>query len=237
MCRQSFRTIFGASALSCPSPTWVRWNSYHFTRTSRECRVDPSSFPLIERIHQGDTAALAEYIQGRRPQLLAYISRNLGGALQSKIEAEDILQEATLESLRRIAELQERDRDPFGWLCQIAEHRIIDAHRRLIGAQKRAADREVGIGASEEDGGRTPFVNMLIASITSPSAAFSRNHKQIQIDEAMAMLPEEARDALRMRYAEGLATKDIAERLGKSDGAIRVLLTRSLSRLQAMIDV
>lgn len=207
------------------------------TQSPGECRVDPSALPLIERIHQGDSAALAEYVQGRRPQLLAYVSRNLSGTLQSRIEAEDILQEVTLEAIRRIAELRERDRDPFGWLCQIAEHRIIDAHRRLVGAQKRSADREVGIGSAGDDEGRTPFINMLIASITSPSAAFSRNQKQMQIDEAMASLPDEARDALRMRYGEGLPTKDIAERLGKTDGAIRVLLTRSLSRLQSVVDL
>ena len=30
-------------------------------------------------------------------------------------------------------------------------------------------------------------------------------------------------------------TKDIAERMGKTDGAVRVLLTRSLSKLQALM--
>ena len=54
--------------------------------------------------------------------------------------------------------------------------------------------------------------------------------------EAMASLPEESRHALRMRYVESLPTKQIAERLGKTDGAVRVLLTRSLKRLQELLE-
>jgi RNA polymerase sigma-70 factor (ECF subfamily) len=40
---------------------------------------------------------------------------------------------------------------------------------------------------------------------------------------------------LRLRYIEGLPSKDIAERLGKSDGAVRVMLTRSLSKLHDLL--
>jgi RNA polymerase sigma-70 factor (ECF subfamily) len=54
--------------------------------------------------------------------------------------------------------------------------------------------------------------------------------------EALEGLPEEGREALRLRYIDGLATKEIAERMGKTDGAIRVLLTRSLSRLQGVVE-
>ena len=38
-----------------------------------------------------------------------------------------------------------------------------------------------------------------------------------------------------MRYVENLPSKEIASRLGKTDGATRVLLTRSLAKLQAIL--
>jgi RNA polymerase sigma-70 factor (ECF subfamily) len=38
-----------------------------------------------------------------------------------------------------------------------------------------------------------------------------------------------------LRYVEGLPSKEIARRLGKTDGAVRVLLTRSLRRLQQLV--
>ena len=42
---------------------------------------------------------------------------------------------------------------------------------------------------------------------------------------------EEHREALKLRYLEGMPSKQIAEKLGKTDGAIRVMLTRSLPRV------
>jgi RNA polymerase sigma-70 factor (ECF subfamily) len=191
---------------------------------------------LIERIRRGDAAALAEYVEARRLQLLAYITRHLGAALKSRIEADDILQETNLEAIRRIAELGHVDRDPFGWLCQIAEQRLIDAHRRLFGAQKRAAGREVGLGTPADDTRHSPLIDLLVASMTTPSAAFSRDQKEMQLADALQGLPEEGREALRLRYVEGLPTKEIAARLGKTDGAVRVLLTRSLNRLQGVLE-
>jgi DNA-directed RNA polymerase specialized sigma24 family protein len=38
-----------------------------------------------------------------------------------------------------------------------------------------------------------------------------------------------------MRYQEGLSTKVIAERTGKSPGALRVLLTRLVRRLEVLV--
>ncbi len=182
-----------------------------------------------------DAAAMGRFIESRRPQLLAYIRKHLGTALAQKVEADDVLQEVTLDALRRAGELAATDRDPFGWLCQIAEHRLIDIHRKLFGAQKRAAGREVGLDTPGDDTQHTPLINLLVASITTPSQAFSRDQKEFQLQEVLATLPEESREALRLRYVEGLATKEIAERLGKTDGAIRVLLTRSLNKLQELM--
>lgn len=184
----------------------------------------------------GDPSAVGEYVQAHRLPLLAYITRRLGPALRTRVEPDDILQEMTIDALRRVAELKEAQRDPFGWLCQLAEHRLIDAHRKLIGAQKRSADREVGLDAPGNDTQHSPLAQLLAASFTTPSQAFSRNQREIELHCALEKLPEEGREALRLRYAENLPTKEIAERLGKSDVAVRVLLSRSLSRLQAVFD-
>ena len=48
-------------------------------------------------------------------------------------------------------------------------------------------------------------------------------------------LPEEQREALRLRYVENLPSKQIAEQLGKTDAAVRVMLTRSLKKLQELL--
>jgi RNA polymerase sigma-70 factor, ECF subfamily len=193
---------------------------------------------LVERVRQGDSAALADYVQTKRPQLLAFIEKQLSSALRRKVEPEDLLQEISAEAVRVVAQVDLSERDPFSWLCQISERRIIDAHRRFFGAQKRDAGREVplqGGGGGGGDDERSPLVDLLIVSMTSPSSAFSRNQGELLLLAALDKLPAEQRDALRMRYVEGLPSKEIADRMQKTDGAIRVMLTRSLKRLQELL--
>jgi RNA polymerase sigma-70 factor (ECF subfamily) len=132
--------------------------------------------------------------------------------------------------------MQFNEREPFSWLCQLCERRIIDSHRRLIASQKRAANREVGIHG-DADASRAGLINMLVASMTTASQAFSRDQKQIRLLNAISQLPEDQQEALKLRYVEGLASKDIAEKLGKTDGSIRVMLTRSLAKLQQLLGV
>jgi RNA polymerase sigma-70 factor (ECF subfamily) len=72
--------------------------------------------------------------------------------------------------------------------------------------------------------------------MTTASEAFSRDARALRLHQALEQLPEENRTALRLRYVDGLATKEIAQRLGKSDGAVRVLLTRTLARLEQLLD-
>jgi RNA polymerase sigma-70 factor (ECF subfamily) len=191
---------------------------------------------LIERIRAHDEQALGDYLALRRPQLGAFIERRLGAALRRKIEPEDLIQETSAEAVRSLPQVEFGDREVFGWLCQIAERRIIDAHRKYIASQKRSAGREVPIHAPA-DTSRGGLVDLLIASMTTASQAFSRDQKQIRIAEALERLNDEQRLALRLRYVDGLPSKEIAAQLGKSDGAVRVLLTRSLARLQQILGV
>src|SRR6188474_3879614 len=100
---------------------------------------------LIARIHKRDKEALADFISGHRPQLMAFIERQLGAALRRKVEPDDVYQETSAEAVRALPTAEIGDRDPFSWLCQIAERRIIDLHRRFFGAQKRDAGREVSL--------------------------------------------------------------------------------------------
>lgn len=190
---------------------------------------------LTQRLRNGDAEALGEFLQSRRYQLLAYIERQLGAALRTKLEPDDIYQEVSTHALRSLSEMDLSDRDPFGWLCQLAQRRIIDAHRRFFGAQKRAAGREVPLGTPGGETNRAALIDILVASMTTPTAAFSRDQRHIRLLDAISELPELHREALRLRYVEGLASKEIAEQLDKSDGAIRVMLSRSLSRLQKIL--
>jgi RNA polymerase sigma-70 factor, ECF subfamily len=183
-----------------------------------------------------DVAALAEYLSIRRKPLAAYIERELGTALRRKIEVDDILQEVSVEAVRSLPEVEFDHRDVFSWLCQLAERRIIDAHRHFFGAKKRDAGREVPLGNSGGDSQHAGLIDLLAASMTTATHALSRNQKELHLLVALGKLTPEQREALRLRYVEGMPSKEIAAKLGKTDGAIRVMLTRSLGQLQKLLD-
>jgi RNA polymerase sigma-70 factor (ECF subfamily) len=190
---------------------------------------------LIARLRQHNADALAEFLTVNQRPLLAFIDRQVGVALRRKIEIEDVFQEVSAEALRALPEADLTDRDPFGWLCQIAERRIIDAHRHHFGAQKRDAGREVPLGSAGGDTQHAAIIDLLVASMTSASQIVSRNAREVKLYSGLASLPEDQREALRLRYLEGLPSKEIAARLGKTDGAVRVMLTRALGKLQQIL--
>lgn len=180
---------------------------------------------------------LAAFIEAHRRQLLSYVDRNIGPALKSRLEPEDIVQEVIISALAAPEQFNAEGRDPFRLLCQLAEQRIIDAHRHHVGAKKRSASREVSMDAPAGGGDGFGFVDLLVASITSPSQAFSHDQKEFRLQQAIADLNDEQKEILRLRFVEGLPTKDIAERMGKSDGAIRVMLTRTVAQLQEVLTI
>ncbi len=200
-----------------------------------EKHSDERTAELEEQLRSGNAAAVGPYLDHVRHQLLAFIERQLGSQLRTKIEADDILQETGIEAVRQYEKNSQRDQRPFSWLCQIAERKIIDAHRHHFGAQKRDAGREKALDLGGDKTGGANFMNMLIMSITTPSQAFSRNAREARLAEAVGQLPNEQREAIRMRYVENLPSKEIADKLGKSDASVRIMLSRSIRKLQSIL--
>lgn len=195
--------------------------------------MPPHDTELVTRIRSGDSAAIAEFAEVNRGPLLGFITSRIGGQLRKKIEPEDILQEVSMEAVRSLPKVDLSTRDPLSWLFQICERRIIDAHRRFFASQKRDASREAAVPQGTDGAGG--IANLLVASMTTPSEAFSRDQRQLRMLAALDTLPEDQREALRLRYLVGLPSKEIAARLGKTDGAMRVMLSRSLAKLQALL--
>jgi RNA polymerase sigma-70 factor (ECF subfamily) len=188
---------------------------------------------IIERLRSGEEAALVQYLELHRESLLAFIRSRTGAQLAKKTEPEDILQEVSIEAIRSLEKVTLDNWNPLHWLFQIAERKIIDTHRRYFQSQKRDASREAAL--PQGDGSGVGIADLLAASMTTPSEAFSRDQRQLRMLAALDTLPEDQREALRLRYLVGLPSKEIAQKLGKTDGAVRVMLSRSLGKLQEML--
>jgi RNA polymerase sigma-70 factor (ECF subfamily) len=195
--------------------------------------ADDTPDPLVDRIRQRDTAALAEFVEQRRPGLLAFVRHRLGPGLRGKLEPEDVLQDLTVKAMKDLPRTDLADRDPFGWLCHLAEQCIVDRHRHFT-AGKRATGREAP-GTVPAGTGSQDLIALLAACGTTPSQAALRDERRLRLREALASFPHEHREALRLRYDEGLPTKEVARRLNKTDVATRVLLARLVRRLQELL--
>ncbi|TWT87664.1 RNA polymerase sigma factor [Pseudobythopirellula maris] len=195
---------------------------------------DPSD-ALIERVRQRDPAALADYLDAVRRRMIGFIKSLCSDRLLSVVELDDLYQEVSATALTGLATAPLDEYAPIDWLQQIARRRVIDAHRFHFEAQRRDAGRQQSMHA-QADSSVGGMEALLVASITSPSAAFSRDVRMDRMQQAMGELTEEQQTAIRLRYAEGLPTKEIAERLGKTDVAVRVLLSRSMRQLEKQLE-
>ncbi|MCD0459364.1 RNA polymerase sigma factor [Roseiconus lacunae] len=195
---------------------------------------------LIDRIKSKDETALATFLQQNHAQLCGFVRSITGEHLLAVTEIDDLVQDIATAAVTSLATAPLDQYSPMDWLQQIARRRVVDAHRFHFDAQRRDANRQQSLNAPSGGGssGDSPasLEQMLSASMTSPSAVFSRDVRMMRMQEAVASLSEEQQQAIQLRYADGLPTKQIAERLGKTDVAIRVLLSRSMRQLEKVLE-
>lgn len=182
-----------------------------------------------------DPAEFAALMEAERPRLVGFLRSIMSPRLLAQVEPEDLLQEAAAAALAGLATAPLDRYTPLEWLQELCRRRVIDAHRFHFGAQRRDAGRAQSMHAAGDDGSGG-FEALLAASVTSPSAAFSRDVRLGRLHQAIDGLPDEARAAVRLRYGQGLPTKEIAARLGKSDVAVRVLLSRTVRALEQRLE-
>ena len=194
---------------------------------------------LETRVKQGDAEALAKFIDVHRDRLAGFIRSITGEHLLAVVEVDDLIQEVSSAALTGLSTAPLDQYDPYQWLQQIARRRVVDAHRFHFDAQRRDVNRQQSINAKATGGGDSTSMGLealLSASMTSPSAAVSRDIRMMRMNEAISELNEEQKTAVRMRYADGKPTKEIAKALGKTDVAIRVLLSRSMRVLEKQLE-
>ncbi len=70
----------------------------------------------------------------------------------------------------------------------------------------------------------------------TPSRIFAENETLARLIEMLTLLPDDYRTVLLMAKIEGLSTAEIAQRLGKSNQAIALLLHRAVKRFRVLHD-
>jgi RNA polymerase sigma-70 factor (ECF subfamily) len=153
----------------------------------------------------------------------------MGRELRSKMESMDVVQDVLLSALKDLGDFTYRDAGDFlRWLSAVAENRLRDNVDRLH-AGKRDIRKEVRLDGRTV-GGRVAGMPGPIEA-TTPSVIMSRKEELDELAKAMDRLKPEYREVIILTKLEGLSYKEIGERLGKSDEAVRKLVSRSMAVL------
>jgi RNA polymerase sigma-70 factor (ECF subfamily) len=186
---------------------------------------------LLSRALGGDAEALGRLLETERASLRRLAERQLKGRVAVRVDASDILQQTFLEAYRGFPQFAGKDvRELVAWLRSIMDHKIAGAIRDHTLLQKRDVGRERSMDDSH--GGGAPLKHDLNADLTSPSQKAIRGEQADGLEQALATLPDDQREAVRLRHLEGWALADIALRLGRTPAATAGLIKRGMKALR-----
>jgi RNA polymerase sigma-70 factor (ECF subfamily) len=157
--------------------------------------------------------------------------------LRAKFDASDVVQQTMLEAVRAWASFRGgTEAELAAWLRQILARVLLHERRRVEGAQRRDLGREVSLEQALAESSRR-LGDLLAAPDTSPSERAGRHELELRLADAMAKLPTDYAEVILLRNIEGLSHDQIARRMGRGSGAVRMLWVRALARLRQELDL
>lgn len=192
---------------------------------------------MLSRLREGDTHAFVELFSLHRSRLKRMIEVRMDMRLRTRADASDILQEVYIDAHRRIRHYLKRpDLSFYVWLRRLALQRLIDVHRRHLGAEMRDAKQEVSLErASLRGASSATLASQLMGRLTSPSQVAIRAELLAQLEEALENMDAIDREILTLRHFEELKNSEVAEVLGIKEAAASNRYVRALSRLRAIL--
>lgn len=172
-----------------------------------------SDAELVLATRHGDQRAFAELLRRYRDRHLRFVARMLGDA----DEAEDVLQAAFLRAYRHIARCEEPAK--FGaWL-----HRIVVNECRTFATRR---------GQREAKLLRQPLVLEQLEAKAS-----EQDHGLLAaVEQALATLPVDLREAFLMKHVEELEYEEMAELTGAGVSALKMRVKRAIERLRGQLE-
>jgi len=189
---------------------------------------------VLNRAKLGDESAKGELLDRFRPYLNVIAQRLLDERLQGRMDYADVVQTTFLEATRDFGQFRgDSVESLLAWLRNILRNNVSTAHQHHLAAQKRSARKETLIrGRSDSGVSSFGMAENLPSHTSSPSQRMMRDEAAVVLATCLDQIPETQRDAIRMRYLEGMALKEISDRMQKSEMAVAGLLKRGLRALR-----
>jgi RNA polymerase sigma-70 factor, ECF subfamily len=192
---------------------------------------------LIRRVRDGESGARDLLFDRYQGYLQVLARAQLGKHLRGKCDASDVVQMTLLEAHRDFAAFQgAHEPELLAWLRRILAHNLFNEARRFA-AQQRDAAREVSLDQVRAgvEHSSVALARGLAADTPSPSQLAARREDAVRMAGALAKLPEDYQTVLLLRIFEELPAEEVAQRMGRTAGAVRMLQMRALAALREVM--
>lgn len=184
---------------------------------SRSRDFDEAHCGLVQRVAAQDADALAMLYDATSPFVYGLALR----IVRDQGAAEEVTLDAYMQVWRDARRFDAERGSAVAWLLTIARSRAID---RL-----RASAR-----------GRTTMTSLDAASFVAdpgpgPEGESIESERRARILGAMAQLPIEQREAIRIAYFSGMSHSEIAEALGQPLGTVKTRIRLGMMRLRDIL--
>lgn len=170
---------------------------------------------LARRCLSGDAAAFEDLYRAHAGRLFSLLTRMAGSAQ----DAEDLLQDVFVQAHRKLGSF--RGESSLGtWLYRLAVNQCLD---HLRGRQVRMARATDSLDADDA------------AEAVAPAPATPQAIDRIDLERAIAQLPEGCRTAFVLHDVEGLEHHEVAETLGISEGTSKSQVHKARTKLRALL--
>jgi RNA polymerase sigma-70 factor (ECF subfamily) len=169
---------------------------------------------IIRRAIAGDAHAFAHLYSAYLDRIYRYVYYRL----ENEQEAEDVTETVFMKAWKAIENYQDKGKPFRAWLYRIASNTLADNHR---------AKRDVDPLRSSEE---------MSAEKDDPEVTLTAAEEVRALRKGIRSLPEESQQVILLRFVEGLSHAEVAEVLGKTEGACRVIQHRALSALKELLN-
>ena len=190
---------------------------------------------VLDEMRAGNIEAFDRFFERNTARVLVYINYSMGPKLRRKLEASDILQNLYLRLYRGFESFQRRanERGVLRTLIRMADHEITEAYRYYFKVEKRDAGREITAAylGGEDASGLSPLA-WTPSDHTSISQRVVRTEEYRRVMSMLSDLSHLEQYVTVARVVAGHSASTIAERLGKTRGAVQMLMARARDKLR-----
>ncbi len=187
---------------------------------------------LAQEAARGDARAFESLLQCHMTDLQAFVRLRTGPMIRARESCSDIVQSVCREILEHADGFCHPREEAFKrWLFTTAQRKILQ-RQRYYKAEKRDEAREVLLGDEEHIGS----MSLGCHSSTGTPIRHAQAREEVQrIEASLEGLPDDYREVIWLAHVAGLGRKEIGEAMGRSEGAVRVLLHRAVARISSLI--